>query len=166
METTLYLLALLLTTSPLPTNQQAGPALSQPVKIQTGVASWYGTGFIGGKTANGETYRADDMTAAHRTLPFGTRVRVIDQKTGASAIVRVNNRGPFVKGRVIDLSRAAARQLGMTSRGVARVKLEILRGTPARTAKIAARNQATPIQVLNEWLKPIVSTIQSAGGAA
>lgn len=96
------------------------------VSTSTGKASWYGGRWIGRKTANGEIYRAGDMTAAHKTLPFGTRVRVIDQKTGESTVVRINNRGPFVKGRVIDLSEAAASELGMKRRGVARVKLEVL----------------------------------------
>jgi len=90
------------------------------------MASWYGGRWIGRKTANGEIYRAADMTAAHKTLPFGTRVRVTDQKTGESTIVRINNRGPFVRGRVIDLSDAAASDLGIKRRGVARVKLEVL----------------------------------------
>lgn len=96
------------------------------VSTSTGMASWYGGRWIGRKTANGEIYQAGDMTAAHKTLPFGTRVRVIDQRTGESTIVRINNRGPFVKGRVIDLSAAAASDLGIKRRGVARVKLEVL----------------------------------------
>jgi rare lipoprotein A len=96
------------------------------VSTSSGMASWYGGRWIGRKTANGEIYRAGDMTAAHKTLPFGTRVRVIDQKTGESTIVRINNRGPFVRGRVIDLSDAAASDLGIKRRGVARVKLEVL----------------------------------------
>jgi rare lipoprotein A (peptidoglycan hydrolase) len=96
------------------------------VSTSTGKASWYGGRWIGRKTANGEIYRAGDMTAAHKTLPFGTRVRVTDQNTGESTIVRINNRGPYVRGRVIDLSEAAAKELGMKNRGVARVKLEVL----------------------------------------
>jgi rare lipoprotein A len=96
------------------------------VSTSRGMASWYGGRWIGRKTANGEIYRAGDMTAAHKTLPFGTRVRVTDVRTGESTVVRINNRGPFVKGRVIDLSEAAASDLGMKRRGVARVKLEVL----------------------------------------
>ena len=96
------------------------------VSTSTGKASWYGGRWIGRKTASGEIYEEGDMTAAHKTLPFGTRVRVTDQMTGESTVVRINNRGPFVKGRVIDLSEAAASELGMKNRGVARVKLEVL----------------------------------------
>jgi len=96
------------------------------VSTSRGKASWYGGRWIGRKTANGEIYRAGDMTAAHKSLPFGTRVRVTDLNTGNSTVVRINNRGPFVRGRVIDLSEAAASDLGMKRRGVIRVKLEVL----------------------------------------
>ncbi len=99
----------------------------KPVSVQNGIASFYAGRWIGRKTANGEIYQARDRTAAHRTLPFNTRVRVTDKLTGKSTIVRINNRGPYVKGRVIDLSLRAAREIGLTrKRGLARVKLEIL----------------------------------------
>ena len=91
---------------------------------QSGVASWYGGNFNGRKTANGETYDMWEMTAAHKTLPFGTRVKVTNTNNGNSTIVRINDRGPFVGGRVIDLSRAAANDIGMG--GLAPVKLTIL----------------------------------------
>ncbi len=91
---------------------------------ETGVASWYGGNFNGRKTANGETYDMWEMTAAHKSLPFGTRVKVTNTKTGDSTIVRINDRGPFVGGRVIDLSRAAANDINMG--GLAPVKLTIL----------------------------------------
>lgn len=90
-------------------------------KIQSGHASWYGPGFHGRRTANGETFNTNALTAAHRSLPFGTRVRVVNEKTGRSVIVRINDRGPFIRGRVIDLARSAARQIGMA--GVASVSL-------------------------------------------
>lgn len=77
---------------------------------QSGHASWYGSGR---RTANGERFNPNGMTAAHRTLPFGTRVRVTNQRTGRSIIVRINDRGPFIRGRIIDLSRGAARAFGM-----------------------------------------------------
>ncbi|MHA3775400.1 septal ring lytic transglycosylase RlpA family protein [Verrucomicrobiota bacterium sgz303538] len=93
---------------------------------QTGIASWYGGGFVGGRTASGERYRADERTAAHRTLPFGTYVRVVNLKNNKSAVVRINNRGPFRKNRIIDLSRQAALDLAMVKSGIARVRLEIL----------------------------------------
>ena len=91
---------------------------------ESGVASWYGGNFNGRKTANGETYDMWEMTAAHKSLPFGTRVKVTNTRNGNSTIVRINDRGPFVGGRVIDLSRAAANDIGMD--GLASVKLTIL----------------------------------------
>ena len=87
-----------------------------------GVASWYGPGFQGRKTANGERFNTGALTAAHRTLPFGTMVRVTNQNTGRSVMVRINDRGPYAGGRVIDLSLAAARHIGMS--GLAKVALE------------------------------------------
>jgi rare lipoprotein A len=92
--------------------------------VYFGQASWYGPGFYGNRTANGEVYRPGRMTAAHRYLPFGTRVRVTNRYNGRSAIVRINDRGPYVGGRVIDLSEAAANVLGVD--GIASVKLEVL----------------------------------------
>src|SRR5205085_8708247 len=76
--------------------------------IQSGGASWYGPGFHGKKTANGERFNTHALTAAHRSLPFGSRVRVTNARTGRSVVVRINDRGPFAGGRVIDLSKAAA----------------------------------------------------------
>ena len=90
------------------------------------LASWYGPGFIGRRTANGEVFTSAELTAAHKTLPFNTRVRVTNLSNGRSVVVRINDRGPFKPGRVIDLSRAAARQLDMVRSGVARVRLEVL----------------------------------------
>ncbi len=94
--------------------------------FQSGMASWYGGKFHGRKTANGETYNMNSLTAAHKTLPFGTRVRVTNTRSGASVDVRINDRGPFIAGRVIDLSRAAAGSIGLTNTGVAPVKVTIL----------------------------------------
>ena len=90
-------------------------------KIQRGHASWYGPGFHGRRTANGETFNTNALTAAHRSLPFGTRVKIVNEKTGRSVIVRINDRGPFIGGRIIDLARSAAQQIGMA--GVATVSL-------------------------------------------
>lgn len=92
----------------------------------SGIASWYGPGFHGNRSASGERFNQHDLTAAHRTLPFGTRVRVTNVRTGRSVIVRINDRGPFSRGRVIDLSAAAARAIGMMGTGVAPVRLEVL----------------------------------------
>lgn len=93
---------------------------------QSGVASWYGPGFHGRPTASGETFDQEGMTAAHRTLPMGTRIRVTVRSTGRTTVLVVNDRGPFVDGRVLDVSRAAARRLGFLRRGTARVRLEVL----------------------------------------
>ncbi|PZV07851.1 MAG: septal ring lytic transglycosylase RlpA family protein [Leptolyngbya sp.] len=92
----------------------------------TGMASWYGPGFHGRRSASGEVFNQNDLTAAHRTLPFGTRVRVTNASTGQSVVVRINDRGPFSHGRVIDLSAAAASNIGLRASGVARVQLEVL----------------------------------------
>ena len=89
--------------------------------IQSGGASWYGHGFHGRKTANGERFNTHALTAAHRSLPFGSRVQVTNERTGRSVVVRINDRGPFVGGRVIDLSKAAAQAGGIS--GVGKVKL-------------------------------------------
>tara|TARA_B100000927_G_C16182861_1_gene356105 strand:+ start:164 stop:448 length:285 start_codon:yes stop_codon:yes gene_type:complete len=93
----------------------------------TGEASWYGPGFYGNRTASGEIYRPGTMTAAHRTLPFGTKVRVTNLWNGRSAVIRINDRGPFIDHRVIDLGHGAASELGLTASGIAQVKLEVLR---------------------------------------
>jgi|688.fasta_scaffold20735_9 rare lipoprotein A len=94
--------------------------------VKKGQASWYGPGFYGGRTANGERLKRDTLTAAHPHLPFGTRVRVTNLWNGRSAVVRINDRGPFHGGRVIDLAHGAANALGLISSGVADVKLEVL----------------------------------------
>ncbi|MGK7921455.1 MAG: septal ring lytic transglycosylase RlpA family protein [Trichodesmium sp.] len=99
-----------------------------PVSFQfQGWASWYGPGFHGRLTASGERFNQYVMTAAHKTLPFGTKVRVTNLNNGTSVIVRINDRGPFTPGRVIDLSSAAARVLGMVQSGVAPVKVEVMK---------------------------------------
>lgn len=90
---------------------------------EAGKASYYADKFQGRKTANGETFRQRKMTAAHRTLPFGTKVKVINLDNGRTTKVRINDRGPFVAGRIIDLSRKAASRLNMTRAGVANVKI-------------------------------------------
>lgn len=88
-----------------------------------GVASFY---YQGSRTASGEKFNPRDMTAAHRHLPFGTRVRVTELASGKSVTVRINDRGPFVPGRIVDVSKSAAEQLGMVERGVAKVKLDVV----------------------------------------
>lgn len=93
---------------------------------ETGVASWYGPDFHGRKTSNGETYNMNAMTAAHKTLPMNVYVRVTNQSNGKQSVVRINDRGPFVKGRIIDLSYAAAHEVGMVGPGTAPVRIETL----------------------------------------
>lgn len=119
----------------------------KPVTVLTGKASYYYGRWIGRLTANGETYRASDITAAHKTLPFNTMVRVTNLKNGESVIVRINNRGPYVKGRIIDLSLAAAKRVRMTDAGVVPVRVEVLRKIPivaAPNLKLKPKPVASP----------------------
>jgi rare lipoprotein A len=95
----------------------AEPDIETGKVIQNGKASWYGPGFHGKRTANGETFNTNALTAAHRTLPFGTKVKVVNKKTGRSVVVRINDRGPYAHGRVIDLSRASAQAIGIDGVG-------------------------------------------------
>ncbi len=108
-------------------------ASAQPVQYpsETGIASWYGVPYRGRLSASGEIYDQEKLTAAHRTLPFGTRVRVRRLDRDGSIVVRINDRGPFVKSRIIDLSHAAAARLGITGDGVAPVTLEVVEIPPA-----------------------------------
>ncbi|MFZ1288866.1 MAG: septal ring lytic transglycosylase RlpA family protein [Melioribacteraceae bacterium] len=94
--------------------------------IESGIASWYGKEFHGKSTANGETYNKSELTAAHRTLPFGSIVRVTNIENNKSVIVRINDRGPFAKDRIIDLSQKAAQKIEMISSGSAKVELRLL----------------------------------------
>jgi rare lipoprotein A len=114
-----------------PASAKPKPKTTQAVKTvsrarKQGMASWYGPGFHGRRTASGETFNAGALTAAHRYLPFGTRVRVTNVRNGRSVVVRINDRGPFSGGRVIDLSKGAARMIGVFQSGVAPVLLEVL----------------------------------------
>jgi rare lipoprotein A len=94
---------------------------------EVGIASWYGPGFDGNLTANGEVYDMYGVSAAHKFLPFGTVVRVVEFDTRRSIIVRINDRGPFVDGRIIDLSKGAAEELGIVNKGITKVGLRIVR---------------------------------------
>lgn len=100
---------------------------AKPVSVEYGKASYYYGRWIGRKTANGEIYRATDVTAAHKKLPFNTMVRVTNLRNGKSVIVRINNRGPYIKGRIIDMSLVAAQRIDMTKAGVVPVRVEVLR---------------------------------------
>jgi len=112
---------------------------------ETGIASWYGRKFHGRKTANGERFDMYAMTAAHKTLPLPTMVRVTNLENGRSVVVRVNDRGPFVKNRLIDLSWAAAKALGFAEKGTARVRVQTLDAPrPAvRSASISSSSAAS-----------------------
>src|SRR5271157_1475342 len=105
-------------------------AVPKPGYTETGVASWYGHPYHGRRAANGEIYDMEKLTAAHRTLPFDTWLRVVNLGNGKTVEVRITDRGPFVEGRIIDLSHAAARAIDMIGPGVARVRMEVIR-TPA-----------------------------------
>jgi len=105
---------------------------SPPVEAQVGVASYYAGSWHGRRTASGERFDMHELTAAHRTLPFGTRVRVTNLNNGREVIVRINDRGPWKKKRVIDVSYAAARKLGMIGPGTAKVRLDIVAESAAR----------------------------------
>ena len=96
------------------------------LKLLRGIASWYGDQFDGKKTASGEEFSQDELTACHPTLPFGSEVRVVNLRNHKSVVVRITDRAELVKGRVIDLSHAAAEKLNMTKAGVARVSIEVL----------------------------------------
>ena len=117
----------------------AAPAMVQrqtPSLAETGTASWYGSWHQGRLTASGERFNARAFTAAHRSLPFGTILRVTNLANGETVKVRVNDRGPYIRGRTLDLSAAAARALGITKDGIARVRIEVftadqMPGSPA-----------------------------------
>jgi rare lipoprotein A len=104
----------------------AADALRSGPRSEIGLASWYGEAHHGQPTASGEIFDMTRLTAAHRTLPLGTHLRVVNLENGRAVRVRVNDRGPYVDGRIIDLSREAARVLDMEARGVATVKLEVV----------------------------------------
>ncbi len=106
---------------------------------ETGIASWYGPNFHGKKTANGEDYNQNDLTAAHRTLPMPSAVRVTNLENGRSLVLRINDRGPFARGRIIDVSRRGAQLLGFEKNGVAKVRVDIL-PNESRQLKLAAIN--------------------------
>ncbi len=118
----------------LPDPSQAEPETLLPLPapepaerhLAEGMASYYGKAFAGKRTASGEAFDPSDLTAAHRTLPFGSRVRVTDLSSGRSVVVRINDRGPFTRGRLIDVSQAAAHELNLIRRGHGMVRISLL----------------------------------------
>ena len=111
--------------SPIPEQIEVAPD-TKPILVEVGLASWYGPPYHNRRGANGEVYDMNAMTAAHRTLPLNSVVRVINLSNNKSALVRITDRGPFVEGRVIDLSLAAAKEIGVWRTGTAKVRLEVL----------------------------------------
>jgi rare lipoprotein A len=151
-------------------------AQSSPTPVSTtaadhelaGYASWYAGKFQGRLTANGERFDTNKLTAAHKTLPFGTIVEVTHLGNGLTVQVRINDRGPFVEGRVIDLSRAAAEAISMTAEGIARVRLRVVSLPPAPThrVQVASFSQASNARRTRDALRErgVPAAIEQAGG--
>ncbi|HWH77331.1 MAG TPA: septal ring lytic transglycosylase RlpA family protein [Candidatus Binatus sp.] len=118
-----------------PASKVPPPAIPIGNLSQTGIASWYGPGFHGKATASGEVYNQNELTAAHQTLPLGTKVMVTNLENGSATEVLVNDRGPFAKGRIIDLSYAAAQSINMVGPGTAKVRVDVL-ASPTRIDSI------------------------------
>lgn len=106
--------------------EKEAPAYRSTGKVQSGMASWYGPGFHGRRAADGSRFNQYAMTAAHKTLPFGTMVRVVNKRTNKSCYVKITDRGPYAHGRIIDLSRKAAKTIGLLGSGVAKVSVEVV----------------------------------------
>jgi rare lipoprotein A (peptidoglycan hydrolase) len=112
----------------------------KPIKVWVGNASWYGPNFDGKKTANGERFNAESLTAAHPNLPFGSWVRIVNTRNGKFEVVRINDRGPYQEGREIDVSYRVARKIGLIHSGVSQVRLELMQLPPKRTRDDASQN--------------------------
>jgi rare lipoprotein A len=144
----------------------------QPDYDETGVASWYGPSFYGHRTANGEIYNAGDITAAHRTLPMPVNVRVTNLDNGKSLVVRVNDRGPYAKGRIIDVSEAAAKLLGFYKNGTARVRVTYIArstapdGEPLQSDTPPEIASAVPAVPAPKVVKEKLGTVAGAAVAA
>ncbi|MDC7228012.1 MAG: septal ring lytic transglycosylase RlpA family protein [Spirochaetales bacterium] len=138
---------------------------SPVIAFETGTASWYGGKFQGRKTANGETFDTNKLTAAHKTLPFNTLVKVTNNNNDQWVIVRINDRGPFVEGRVIDLSRAAAEAIDMTISGVAPVALEIVSLPDGATEANLVKSESVHPEGIPENYKIQIASFSSAANA-
>lgn len=136
-------LGLLFLAAPVQASLEIKVLRSRPIPLVTArtqtVASWYGQKFQGRKTASGELFDLNKLTAAHKTLPLGSLVRLTLKSSGRSVIVRINDRGPWIKGRDFDLSEAAAMQLGMHERGVAQVEMTLIQSELAKPASAPRR---------------------------
>ncbi|HEX6981866.1 MAG TPA: septal ring lytic transglycosylase RlpA family protein [Balneolaceae bacterium] len=133
--------------------ERAETSLEAGTKIEEGVASWYGSDFHGNLTANGEIYNMYELTAAHRTLPFGTILKVKNMDNGKSVKVRVNDRGPFAKDRIIDLSKKAAMEIGMIGPGTANVALFLLNGDPKNSRTVNLKVPTFTVQLASFYEK-------------
>lgn len=143
-----------------------GAAQPPPARVQYGIASWYGRGFHGRPTASGETYNMYHSTAAHRTVPLGTYAVVTNLENGQATRVRINDRGPYIRGRIIDLSYESARQLNMVRAGSARVKVEFFTSDVA-TAPVVSRPVLTVFKpVKSELALPQASEVMPEPGTS
>ncbi len=129
---------------------------------ETGIASWYGPDFHSKKTANGEIYNQHELTAAHRTLPMPSLVRVTNLENGRAIVVRINDRGPFLHGRIIDLSKRGAELLGFISQGTARVRVEVLANESRKIAAAAQRGMDTSRMTTEDLNRMSVSNVRTA----
>jgi rare lipoprotein A len=129
--------------------QEKENAADKPVHKEVGEASWYGPGFQGQETANGETFDQKDMTAAHPSLPMGTKAEVTNLENGKKVEVRINDRGPFAENRVIDLSGAAANKLDMKKDGTSQVKIETKPIKKKRSTRPSRKSKPAPAKVIN-----------------
>lgn len=163
------------TVRPAATRVRAAPEAASPAPTpdptpstwrEDGEASWYGPNFVGRPTANGEIFDPSRLTAAHKTLPFDTRVRVTNMENGRSVVVRINDRGPFKPGRVIDLSRAGAEAIGLIGSGVARVRVELAEGPTTGLRPLHSDPRLDGYDVILPGLPPgSLLVLEGAGGA-
>ena len=130
------------------------PRFTSLPNTEEGIASWYGPGFHGNLTANGEVFDTRTLTAAHQTLPFDTLVRVTNLENGRSVVVRINDRGPFVGGRIIDLSEVAAERIDMIGSGTAQVRLELLSEMPAASWRVQMSPELGGYDILSRIHRP------------
>ena len=127
----------------LPAPSQGYSSVPRPGKLE--VVSWYGPGFVGHLTSDGEVFNPNKLTAASKTLPIGSRVRVTNPDNGRSVVVRINDRGPYVRGRSLDLSSAAARRIGVTHKGVCRVRVRVLHKRDLKRRKTTKAVDLSPV---------------------
>jgi rare lipoprotein A len=129
---------------PSPAPAQTYSPVPKPGRLE--VASWYGPGFVGRLTSDGETYNPNELTAASKTLPIGWRVRVTNPDNGRSVVVRINDRGPYVKGRSLDLSHSAAQHIGLCAEGVGHVRVKVLRVTSHEAPAHLRSSRTSPVR--------------------